>query len=86
MIKHKLSFCSLCAFYMYRCGACGNNSCNGGYGVVNGESCKDCPEAYRLASLDNNKFRRLVEWTYHTKRYIFRRIGNAVFNLKENVK
>lgn len=30
---------------MMKCVTCGNPSCNGGYGTVNGEVCKDCPSA-----------------------------------------
>lgn len=86
MTKHKLTFCNHCAIYMYKCGACGNNSCNGGYGMINGEICKDCAEVHILADLDNSKFRRLVVWTYHTKRYIFGRIGNLVYDLKGKFK
>lgn len=28
------------------CGKCGNNTCNGGYGEINGEKCDQCPSAY----------------------------------------
>lgn len=31
---------------MIVCGTCGNNTCNGGYGLVNDETCTDCPSAY----------------------------------------
>lgn len=31
-----------------RCGTCGNNTCNGGYGEVDGKHCPDCPEAYAV--------------------------------------
>lgn len=33
---------------MIVCGKCGNNCCNGGYGVVDGKECPDCPSAYEL--------------------------------------
>lgn len=44
--KHLLSRCELCDTDMIICATCGNNCCNGGYGKINGEPCKDCPDAY----------------------------------------
>lgn len=32
---------------MVICGTCGNNSCNGGYGEVDGKTCADCEGAYK---------------------------------------
>ena len=44
--KHTLSFCVGCDTNMVLCATCGNNCCNGGSGTVNGETCRDCDEAY----------------------------------------
>lgn len=44
--KNTLSYCTLCERDMVLCGVCGNNTCNGGYGEVNGVDCKNCPSAY----------------------------------------
>lgn len=46
--KHKLSYCNLCQTEMIKCATCGNNCCNGGSGEVNGETCKDCDDAYNI--------------------------------------
>ena len=55
---------------MYRCGTCDNNTCNAGYGEVNGETCKDCPEAYELMmNAELNLFQKFIEWACHTKLY-----------------
>ena len=53
--KHKLDFCGACGV-MIRCGTCGNNCCNAGYGSNNGnqsggtleDHCQDCPDAYEV--------------------------------------
>jgi len=39
-------YCSHCDCAMIVCPDCKNNSCNAGYGKVNGEICKTCPEVY----------------------------------------
>ena len=31
---------------MVLCNVCGQNTCSGGYGEVNGERCTSCPDAY----------------------------------------
>lgn len=41
------SYCSHCETDVVICGKCGNNTCNGGYGVVDGVECDQCPSAYR---------------------------------------
>lgn len=44
--EHTWFDCELCGRSV-RCGKCGNNCCNGGYGVLpNGEQCDVCPSAY----------------------------------------
>lgn len=48
--EHKMSFCLFCECYMMICGACGNNTCNGGYGQSKkGGKCNRCPSAYIAA-------------------------------------
>jgi hypothetical protein len=90
-MNHKLDFCNHCGVYMFRCGTCDNNSCNGGFGTINGEKCKDCPEAYELDfNLKLNLFQKFREWIYHTKlrtsfyhlkhSYFFRRICGLFCN------
>jgi hypothetical protein len=37
--------------WMVVCPTCGNNSCNGGYGEVDGKECPDCPKAYKLMDI-----------------------------------
>lgn len=44
---HRWDDCGLCG-RMVRCGKCGNNSCNGGYGSVDGVTCTACPSAYDM--------------------------------------
>ncbi len=44
--KNTLSYCTLCKRDVVLCGVCGNNTCNGGYGEINGSRCKNCPSAY----------------------------------------
>lgn len=44
---HYWADCSLCG-RMVVCGKCGNNSCNGGYGTVDGKDCDACPSAYDM--------------------------------------
>lgn len=49
---HTIAYCEQCEVYMIKCGTCGNNSCNGGYGSSTVESyrqCPDCPDAYKTA-------------------------------------
>jgi len=44
----KWEFCSWCGVMMVICPKCGNNTCNAGYGTVDGEKCDVCPEAYEF--------------------------------------
>ncbi len=46
--KHYWLHCSLCDHEVVICGKCGNNTCNGGYGEVDGKECDVCPSAYEL--------------------------------------
>jgi len=45
-VEHKWDWCSMCGLIV-RCGTCGNNSCNSGYGELkDGSVCPDCESAY----------------------------------------
>lgn len=46
--QHKKDWCEHYETLMVVCGACGNNTCNAGYGMINGNTCTDCPSAYEL--------------------------------------
>lgn len=48
MTEHKRAWCNHCGREVVICGTCGNGTCNGGYGTVNGTDCPDCPSAYKL--------------------------------------
>jgi hypothetical protein len=50
-IIHSRHFCGQCNRWTVLCGHCGNNSCNGGYGM-DGE-CPHCPEAYEVQDDDS---------------------------------
>jgi hypothetical protein len=48
-IEHKWDYCNVCEGSMVRCGKCGNNCCNGGYGTLpDGTTCDACPSAYEM--------------------------------------
>lgn len=38
----------MCEHDVVICGKCGNNTCNGGYGTVEGKECTECESAYEL--------------------------------------
>ena len=44
------SYCEHCQSDVIICGKCGNNTCNGGYGEVDGVQCDQCPSAYQQYS------------------------------------
>jgi len=46
--KHKWVWCDVCEDDIVICGKCGNNTCNGGYGTVDGKECDECESAYEL--------------------------------------
>jgi hypothetical protein len=48
MMNHYWDYCSLCEHDVVICGKCGNNTCNGGYGEVDGKQCDACESAYEL--------------------------------------
>lgn len=46
---HYWSFCERCKGPTVICGKCGNNCCNGGYGILADDSrCDGCPSAYAM--------------------------------------
>lgn len=47
MTEHYWDDCQLCGRTVI-CGVCGNNTCNGGYGEVDGETCTACESAYEM--------------------------------------
>ena len=48
-LDHRICYCAHCERMTVICGKCGNNCCNGTYGVLtSGKSCDACPEAYKI--------------------------------------
>jgi hypothetical protein len=45
---HKLTFCTHCDYYMITCAVCGNNTCNGTSGIIDGQACQSCESAYSV--------------------------------------
>jgi len=43
---HTIDYCDHCKGFMIVCGTCGNNTCNGVYGEIDGKDCMDCRSAY----------------------------------------
>ena len=50
-MKFEWGWCKLCGRPFVRCPKCGNNSCNAGYGTVDGNTCDVCPLAYQYQDL-----------------------------------
>lgn len=48
MSEHTWEYCDLCEHDVVICGKCGNNTCNGGHGTVDGKECDECESAYQL--------------------------------------
>lgn len=48
MKEHHWDWCECCKRQVVICGKCGNNTCNGGYGDVDGIECDKCEEAYNI--------------------------------------
>jgi hypothetical protein len=46
--EHTWEYCDLCEHDVVICGACGNNTCNGGSGTVDGKPCEHCDDAYKM--------------------------------------
>lgn len=62
-VKHYKSYCKLCKVQIVICGTCGNNTCNGGHGTINGKECPDCESAYDIFLSENlNKINELEEF------------------------
>jgi len=57
--KHKLGNCAHCGQMVY-CWKCGNNTCNGGHGEVDGKECDVCPDAYEMASKYSSDYKSVV--------------------------
>jgi len=56
MIEHRWEYCDHCEHDVVICGKCGNNTCNGGHGTVNGAPCDACNSAYEIyLNTMNNK-------------------------------
>lgn len=57
------------------CRTCGNNTCNGGYGEVNGHDCFDCESAYEFMEKGRkfSFFDALFNWVslLHAKSYYY---------------
>lgn len=47
--KFEWKYCGLCDCMMVVCPGCGNNTCSGGSGKIDGESCRVCESAYQYA-------------------------------------
>jgi len=45
---HRWDYCAHCGHDVVICGKCGNNTCNGGHGTVDGGECDVCESAYEL--------------------------------------
>lgn len=45
---HYWEYCDLCGINVVICRKCGNNTCNGGHGTVDGKECDECNSAYEL--------------------------------------
>ena len=58
MYKHYSAYCEQCETEVIICGQCGNNTCNGGVGEVNGEKCSACEEAYSIFMSGLTQFRQ----------------------------
>lgn len=54
-MRHVWEWCDHCQRMVVICGKCGNNTCNGGHGIVDGESCDRCDEAYDIYLTQGNE-------------------------------
>lgn len=73
--EHYWEFCDHCEDHMVRCGTCGNNSCNGGYGILDsGKQCTDCKSAYELMYSGKGKPKEypnfILKYDYFAKQVI----------------
>jgi len=72
--NHKWFICELCGPSVV-CGKCGNNTCNAGYGEIDGVRCDKCTDAYIFYSLGYK--RRL----YHPSTYVWQ-LKNLITNIR----
>ena len=50
--NHKWAYCDHCSVDTVYCGKCGNNTCNGGYGILpDGSDCDVCEDAYKFEQI-----------------------------------
>lgn len=54
--EHHWETCAMCG-PMVVCGKCGNNCCNGGYGLIDGKECGACPSAYDKQDAEREQHR-----------------------------
>lgn len=54
-MQHTITYCRSCRTSMVLCYKCGNATCNGGHGQVEGKECDMCDDAY-LYCRENNWF------------------------------
>ncbi len=64
MIHYK-KYCNLCFEDIVVCGNCGNNTCNGGQGFVNGSPCPDCNSAYDIYLAGDEEIDKLPRYGYY---------------------
>jgi hypothetical protein len=57
--KHKLHNCTHCGLTVL-CYKCGNNTCNGGYGKINGKACNLCEDAYQMHDLYSEDYKSVI--------------------------
>jgi len=50
-MEFTIHWCPTCNGTYIRCPKCGNNSCGGGYGKVDGKTCDVCPLSYQFQHL-----------------------------------
>jgi hypothetical protein len=60
MKEIKFKWCSVCHGWYIECPVCGNNSCNGGSGEVNGHQCFTCLDMYKLQDTISLKTSKLL--------------------------
>ena len=53
-LKFTFGWCELCGAVYVRCPKCGNNTCNGGSGMVNGTRCDMCGATYQYSKVFNS--------------------------------
>jgi len=59
--KFKFTWCPTCKGYSINCPKCGNNSCNGSYGKINGVECDLCVDVYNYQDENFPWFRNRIK-------------------------